>query len=48
MDNITKIALAITTVALVATLVVNGSNSAKVVSSVGTAFSNSLTAAEKG
>ncbi len=48
MDNVTKIALAITTVALVATLVVNGSNSAKLVSSVGSAFSQSLTAAQKG
>jgi hypothetical protein len=48
MDSITKVALAITTVALVATLVVNGANSAKVISSVGSAFSGSLTAAEKG
>ncbi len=32
MDNITKGLLAITTVALVATVVVNGANSAKVVS----------------
>ena len=32
MDNITKVLLSITTVALVATVVVNGANSAKVVS----------------
>lgn len=48
MDDITKVLLSITTVALVATLVVNGTNTAKVVSSVGSAFSGSLTAAEKG
>lgn len=48
MDNITKVMLAITTVALVATVVVNGSNSAKVISSAGSAFSGSLSAAEKG
>lgn len=48
MDNITKILLAVTTVALVATVVVNGANSAKVISSVGSAYSSSLSAAEKG
>ncbi len=48
MDNITKVLLSITTVALVATLVVNGTSTAKVVSASGTAFSNSLSAAEKG
>lgn len=48
MDNVTKVALAIVTVALVATIVVNGSNSAKVVSSIGQAFSGSLSAAQKG
>jgi hypothetical protein len=46
--DITKVLLAITTVALVATVVVNGSNSAKVISSAGSAFSGSLSAAEKG
>ena len=46
--DITKVLLAITTVALVATVVVNGANSAKVISSAGTAFSGSLSAAEKG
>jgi hypothetical protein len=48
MDNITKVLLAIVTVGLVATLVVNGANTAKVVTAGGSAFSNSLTAAEKG
>jgi hypothetical protein len=47
-DDITKVLLAITTVALVATLVVNGTNSAKVISAAGSAFSGSLGAAEKG
>jgi hypothetical protein len=46
--DITKVLLAITTVALIATVVVNGANSAKVVSAAGTAFSGSLSAAEKG
>jgi len=40
--------LAITTVALVATVVVNGKNAASVVSATGGAFTNSLSAAEKG
>jgi hypothetical protein len=48
MDNITKVLLAITTIGLVATVVVNGTQSAQVVSSLGNAFSTSLTAAEKG
>jgi hypothetical protein len=48
MDNVTKVLLSITTVALVATVVVNGTNSAKVVAAGGSAFSNSLSAAEKG
>lgn len=48
MDNITKVLLSITTVALVATVVVNGTNSAKVVSAGLGGFSNSLSAAEKG
>jgi hypothetical protein len=47
-DNITKVLLSITTVALVATVAVNGVNSAKVVSATGSAFTNSLSAAEKG
>jgi hypothetical protein len=48
MDNITKVLLSITTVALVATVVVNGVNSAKVVSAASSGFSSSLSAAEKG
>lgn len=48
MDNITKVLLSITTVALVATVVVNGVNSAKVVSAATNGFSSSLSAAEKG
>lgn len=48
MDNITKVLLAITSVALLATLVVNGKNAATVISAAGGAFGNSLTAAEKG
>jgi len=48
MDNITKVLLSITMVALVATVVVNGVNSAKVVEAGGSAFSSSLSAAEKG
>ena len=46
--DITKVLLAITTVALLATAVVNGANTAKVIDSAGTAFSGSLSAAEKG
>lgn len=48
MDNVTKVLLSITAVAMVATVVVNGTNSAKVVSSLGGAFTGSLGAAEKG
>lgn len=48
MDNVTKVALAIVTVALVATLVVNGQNTAKVVTATTSGFANSLTAAQKG
>lgn len=48
MDNITKILLSITTVALVATLAVNAAGTAKVIGAAGTAFSQSLTAAQKG
>lgn len=48
MGDLTKIALAIVTLGMIATVVVNGPNTAKVVSSAGSAFSGSLTAAEKG
>jgi hypothetical protein len=46
--GIVTVALAIVGVALAATLVVNGANTAKVVGAGGSAFSNSITAAEKG
>jgi hypothetical protein len=48
MGDITKIALAVVGVAVLATAVVNGPNTAKVVGSVSSGFSNSLSAAEKG
>jgi hypothetical protein len=48
MDAIVKIALAITTVALVATVVVNGQNSAKIITAGSTGFANSIGTAEKG
>ena len=48
MSDIAKIATGIVTVGLIATLVVNGANTAKVVSSVTTGFTQSLSAAEKG
>jgi hypothetical protein len=48
MDGFIKVALAITTVALVATVVVNGSNSAKIITAGSQGFANSLGAAEKG
>lgn len=48
MGDLTKVALAIVTVGLIATVVVNGSNSAKVISAASGGFSNSLSAAEKG
>jgi len=48
MDNITKIALAIVSLGLAATLVVNGANTAKVVTATTGGFSNAVTAAEKG
>jgi hypothetical protein len=48
MGDITKVALAIVTLGLVATLVVNGPNTAKVVSAGTGGFTSSLTAAEKG
>lgn len=48
MGDVTKIALAIVTLGMIATLVVNGSNTAKVVTAASNGFSGSLTAAEKG
>jgi hypothetical protein len=48
MTDVTKIFMGIILVGLAATLVVNGANTAKVVTAGGNAFSGSLTAAEKG
>lgn len=48
MGDLSKIALAIVSLAVVATLVVNGPNTAKVVSAAGGAFQKSITAAEHG
>jgi hypothetical protein len=47
-DNVTKVLLTITTVALVAVIVVNYKGSIGLVQATGTAFSNSLGTAEKG
>lgn len=46
--DITKIAVAIIGLGIIATVAVNGPNVAKVVGSVSTGFSNSISAAEKG
>jgi hypothetical protein len=46
MDNITKVLLGITTVALIATLVANGAQTASVIGATGNAFAGSLSAAE--
>lgn len=48
MNDITKVALAIVALATVATLVVNGKNTATAVGAVSSGFSNSIAAAEKG
>jgi len=48
MDSVTKIALAITSVALVAVIVVNGAQSAKVATALTNGFGTSITDAEKG
>ena len=48
MGDVTKIALAIVALGLAATLVVNGPNTAKVITAGTGGFSNSITAAEKG
>jgi hypothetical protein len=47
-DNITKVLLGIVSLAVVATVLVNGTQAAAVVKAGGSAFSGSLTAAEKG
>ena len=48
MGELSKVALAIVGLAIVATLVVNGPNTAKVVQAASGGFANSITAAEKG
>lgn len=48
MGDLTRVALAIVSVGLIATLVVNGPNTAKVVSATTGGFANALTAAQKG
>lgn len=48
MDAITKVALAITGVALAATLVVNYKGTSSVITSAGTAYATAIGAAEKG
>jgi hypothetical protein len=48
MDSVTKVLLAIVSLAVVATVLVNGTQAANVVKAGGSAFSGSLTAAEKG
>jgi hypothetical protein len=48
MTDVTKIALAIVMLGLAATLVVNGPNTAKVITAGTNGFSGSITAAEKG
>jgi hypothetical protein len=47
-SGVTQVALAIVTLGMIATIAVNGANSAKVVSAVTGGFSNSISAAEKG
>jgi len=47
-DSVTKVALAIVTLGLVATLVVNGPNTAKVITAGTSGFANSISAAQKG
>jgi hypothetical protein len=48
MDGFVKVALAITTIALVAVVVVNGQNSARIITAGSQGFANSLTAAQRG
>ena len=48
MGDVVKVALAIVSVGLVATLVINGANTAKVVGAATGGFANDLSAAEKG
>lgn len=48
MGDITKIAVAIVGLAIIATLVVNGPNTSKVITAATGGFGGDLTAAEKG
>lgn len=48
MNDLTKVLLAIVGCAVLATLVVNGTQAAKVIDAAGSAFTNSLGTAEKG
>lgn len=48
MGDLTRVALAIVSLGLVATIVVNGPNTAKVVTATTGGFGNDITAAEKG
>jgi hypothetical protein len=48
MDAVTKIALAITTIALVAVIVVNGNQTATVIKAATGGFASSISAAQKG
>ena len=48
MDGFVKIALAITTVALVAVVVVNGTNSAQIITAGSNGYATAIGAAEKG
>lgn len=48
MDNLTKVLMGIVSLAVVATVLVNGSQASSLVTSAGSAFSGSLSAAEKG
>jgi hypothetical protein len=48
MTGVEKVALSIVVLAVIATLVVNGPNTAKVVGAGTSGFANSISAAEKG
>lgn len=48
MDGVTKVALAIVSLGMVAVIVVNGTNTARVISAATNGFAGSISAAEKG
>lgn len=48
MDSVTKVALAIVSLGLVAVLVVNGPNTANVIKATTGGFASSISAAQKG